>query len=87
YAKYCGVKHAIGVANGLDALILIIRAYKEMGIFNEGDEIIVPSINVLLAPIEHPLLRIVRSNRSGYTLDLGTKSLVNVTLGLPGCVN
>lgn len=50
YAKYCGVKHAIGVANGLDALILIIRAYKEMGIFQDGDEIIVPS-NTYIASI------------------------------------
>ena len=39
FAKYCGVKHCLGVANGLDALILIIRAYKELGVFEEGDEI------------------------------------------------
>jgi len=50
FAAYCGVKHAIGVANGLDALILIIRAYKELGVFNEGDEILVPS-NTYIASI------------------------------------
>ncbi|MBS1520091.1 MAG: DegT/DnrJ/EryC1/StrS family aminotransferase [Bacteroidetes bacterium] len=50
YAAYCGTKHAIGVANGLDALILIIRAYKELGVFEEGDEIIVPS-NTFIASI------------------------------------
>jgi len=50
YAAYCGTKHAIGVANGLDALILIIRAYKELGVFEEGDEIIVPS-NTYIASI------------------------------------
>src|SRR3569623_45420 len=50
FAKYCGTKHAIGVANGLDALILIIRAYKELGVFAEGDEIIVPS-NTFFASI------------------------------------
>lgn len=31
FANYCGTKYAIGVANGLDALILIIRAYLKMG--------------------------------------------------------
>jgi dTDP-4-amino-4,6-dideoxygalactose transaminase len=39
YAKYCGVKHCIGVGNGLEALHLILRGY---GI-GQGDEVIVPS--------------------------------------------
>lgn len=43
FAIYCGTKYAIGVANGLDALILIIRAWKELGKLKEGDEIIVPA--------------------------------------------
>lgn len=46
FAKYCGVRHCIGVANGLDALTLIIKAY---GI-GEGDEVIVPS-NTYIASI------------------------------------
>ncbi|HNW26627.1 MAG TPA: DegT/DnrJ/EryC1/StrS family aminotransferase [Candidatus Gastranaerophilaceae bacterium] len=46
FAKYCGVKHAIGVANGLDALNLIIKAYG----FGKGDEIIVPA-NTYIASI------------------------------------
>lgn len=50
FANYCGTKYAIGVANGLDALILIIRAYKEMGLFKDGDEILVPS-NTYIASI------------------------------------
>lgn len=50
FAEYCGTKYAIGVANGLDALILILRAYKEMGIMSEGDEVIVPS-NTYIASI------------------------------------
>ncbi|MBC7384385.1 MAG: DegT/DnrJ/EryC1/StrS family aminotransferase [Bacteroidia bacterium] len=50
YAQYCGTKHCIGVANGLDALTLIIRAYKEMGIFADGDEVIVPA-NTYIASI------------------------------------
>lgn len=39
FAAYCGTKYALGVANGLDAINLIIRAYG----FGPGDEIIVPS--------------------------------------------
>src|ERR1700744_5485803 len=50
FAAYCDTKHCIGVANGLDALILIIRAYKELGMFADGDEIIVPS-NTYIASI------------------------------------
>lgn len=46
FAKFCGVKHCIGVANGLDALNLIIKAYG----FGQGDEIIVPA-NTYIASI------------------------------------
>jgi len=50
FAEYCGSKYAIGVANGLDALILILRAYKELGFMKDGDEVIVPS-NTYIASI------------------------------------
>ena len=46
FANYCGTKYCVGVANGLDAINLIIRAYG----FKEGDEIIVPS-NTYIATI------------------------------------
>lgn len=46
FAEYCGTKYALGVANGLDALELIIRAYN----IGEGDEVIVPS-NTYIATI------------------------------------
>jgi dTDP-4-amino-4,6-dideoxygalactose transaminase len=42
-AATCGARHCVGVSNGLDALRLILRAYKEMGIISEGDEVIVPA--------------------------------------------
>jgi dTDP-4-amino-4,6-dideoxygalactose transaminase len=48
--KYIGCNHFIGVANGLDALRIIIRAYIELGVFKEGDEIIVPA-NTYIATI------------------------------------
>jgi dTDP-4-amino-4,6-dideoxygalactose transaminase len=50
FSTYCGVDHTIGVANGLDALRLILRAYIEMGIMQEGDEVIVPA-NTYIASI------------------------------------
>lgn len=46
FAKFCGTKYALGVANGLDALNLIIKAYG----FGVGDEIIVPA-NTYIASI------------------------------------
>ncbi|UXD87941.1 DegT/DnrJ/EryC1/StrS family aminotransferase [Thalassolituus hydrocarboniclasticus] len=50
FADYCGTKHCIGVANGLDALILVLRAWKEMGKLKDGDEVIVPA-NTYIASI------------------------------------
>ncbi|RFZ84809.1 DegT/DnrJ/EryC1/StrS family aminotransferase [Mucilaginibacter terrenus] len=50
FAHYCGVQHCIGVANGLDALTLIFRAYKELGLMTDGDEVLVAS-NAYIASI------------------------------------
>lgn len=50
YADFIGVNHTIGVANGLDALRIILKAYIEMGVMVEGDEIIVPA-NTYIASI------------------------------------
>ena len=50
YADFIGTKFCIGCANGLDALTLIFRAYKEMGIMKDGDEVIVPA-NTFIASI------------------------------------
>ena len=50
YAGFTGSRHCIGVANGLDALRLILRAYMELGVLEEGDEIIVPA-NTFIASI------------------------------------
>lgn len=50
YAEFIGTKHCIGVANGLDALRLILKAYIELGIMQEGDEVIVPA-NTYIASI------------------------------------
>ena len=50
FSNYCGVKYTIGTSNGLDALTLIFRAYKEMGLMKDGDEVLVPS-NTYIASI------------------------------------
>lgn len=50
YATYIGTEECVAVANGLDALYLILRGYKEMGIMQDGDEIIVPA-NTYIATI------------------------------------
>lgn len=50
FANYCQSNYCIGVANGLDALILILKAYQELGVMSPGDEIIVPA-NTYIASI------------------------------------
>ena len=74
FAQFCGTKHCITVASGLDALILIIRAYKELGIFEEEDEIIVPAntfIATVLAITENNLKPVfVEPDINTYNIDV-----------------
>lgn len=73
-AEYIGVNNAIGVANGLDALRLILKAYIEMGIMMEGDEIIVPAntyIATILAITDNRLKPVlVEPDINTYNLDI-----------------
>lgn len=73
FANYCGTKHCVGVANGLDALILILRAYKQLGKLKDGDEIIVPAntyIATILSITESKLKPVlVEPNRQYYNID------------------
>lgn len=50
FSEYCGCRHCIGTGNGLDALTIILLAYKELGTMAEGDEVIVPA-NTYIATI------------------------------------
>lgn len=72
FSEYCGSKHSIGVANGLDALTLTLRAWKEMGKLQAGDEVIVPSntyIASILAITENDLKPVlVEPNITTYNL-------------------
>ena len=73
FAEYCGTQFAIGVANGLDALILTLRAWKELGKLKDGDEVIVPSntyIASILAITANNLTPVlVEPNISTYNID------------------
>jgi dTDP-4-amino-4,6-dideoxygalactose transaminase len=73
YAKYIGSKHCISVANGLDALRLILKAYIEMGLMSPGDEVIVPAntyIASMLAISDNRLKPIlVEPNIDTYQMD------------------
>ena len=50
FAEYCGTGYAVGTGNGLDAIRLILEAYKISGKLQNGDEIIVPA-NTYIATI------------------------------------
>ena len=73
-AKFNGVKHAIGVANGLDALKLILKAYMDLGVMQEGDEVIVPAntyIASLLAISDNQLVPVlVEPDAQNFNLDI-----------------
>jgi dTDP-4-amino-4,6-dideoxygalactose transaminase len=73
-SNYIGCDHAIGVANGLDALRLILKAYIELGVMSEGDEIIVPAntyIASLLAISDNGLVPIlIEPNTDTYNIDI-----------------
>ena len=62
FASYCGSKYCVGVANGLDALTLTLRAWKELGKIVDGDEVVVPAntyIASILAITENSLIPVM----------------------------
>ena len=79
FSSYCETKHCIGVANGLDALTLTLRAWKELGKLKDGDEVIVQAntyIASVLAITENNLIPVlVEPDPSTFNLD--TKSIIN----------
>jgi len=99
-AEYIRVKHAIACGNGLDALRLILKAYKELGILKDGDEIIVPAntyIATILAITDNQLKPVlVEPDINTYNLDISliekyinenTKAIVVVHLYGQVCWN
>lgn len=74
YARYCGARYCIGVGNGLDALTLTLRAWKELGKIKSGDEVLVPAntfIASVLAITENGLVPVlVEPNNLSYNIDV-----------------
>ncbi|NWA26178.1 DegT/DnrJ/EryC1/StrS family aminotransferase [Pseudomonas gingeri] len=72
FSAYSGSQHCIGVANGLDALNLTLRAWKELGKLKDGDEVIVPAntyIASILAITENRLVPVlVEPEATSYNL-------------------
>ncbi len=79
FAKYCGSEYSVGVANGLDALTLTLRAWKELGKLQDGDEVIVQAntyIASILAITENNLTPVlVEPNPDTFNLDV--KTIIN----------
>lgn len=73
-AQYIGSPHAVGVANGLDALRLIFKAYLQLGQLKVGDEVIVPAntyIASLLAMTDNRLKPVfAEPDIENYNLDI-----------------
>nr|AXY99957.1 qdtB [Proteus penneri] len=62
FSVYCGTQYSIGVANGLDALTLVLRAWKELGKVKSGDEVIIQAntyIASILAITENNLIPVL----------------------------
>jgi len=93
FSSYCGTEQCVGVANGLDALILILEAYKIMGLMVEGDEVIVPSntyiasilaiskaglVPVLVEP--HPYTYNLDAHKAEAAISEKTKAIMHVHL-------
>ena len=73
YAQYCGTRHCVGVGNGLAALVLVLRAWIQLGVMQAGDEVIVPAntyIATILAITENDLTPVlVEPDDATFNLD------------------
>ena len=73
FSKYCGTEHCVGLGNGLDALVLIFKAYIQLGKLQKGDEVIVPAntyIASVLAILQADLIPVlVEPKLETYNID------------------
>ncbi|MGQ7092273.1 DegT/DnrJ/EryC1/StrS family aminotransferase, partial [Escherichia coli] len=78
FAAYCGVKYALGVANGLDALTLVLRAWKELGLLKDNDHVLVPAntyIASVMAITQNNLIPVF-AEPDPDTFNISAKSLI-----------
>ena len=73
FAEYCGTEYCIGTGNGMDALLLIFKAWMELGLVQEGDEVIVPANTYIasILPVIHAGLKpiFVEPDKRTFNLD------------------
>jgi len=73
FANYCGSKYCVGVGNGFEALVLIFKAYIELGQLKKGDEVMVPAntyIASILAILQADLIPVlVEPKLETYNID------------------
>jgi len=74
FSNYCGCKDTIGVANGLDALTLTLKAWKELGRIKDGDEVLVPAntyiASVLAITASNLVPKFVEPNINNFNIDI-----------------
>ena len=77
FAHFCGTKHCIGVGNGLDALLLILKGYIQLGIIKKGDEIIIRNGEIIPADA----LLVEGSGHIDYSFVTGESDTVDIRPG------
>ena len=85
-AAFCGCRYAVGTANGLDALRLILLSYIALGVMSPGDEVIVPAntyIATFLAVTHAGLVPVpVESDMMSYNIDVNAIADVVTAINL-----
>lgn len=77
FASYCGTRFCMGVSNGLDALILIFKAYLELGVLKPNDEVLVPANTYIasILSIIHSGLKPIFVEPDEFTYNISTEEI------------
>jgi len=79
FRNFCGTKHCITTANGLDALIIVLKSWIELDKLNYGDEVIVPANTYIasIIAIHEAGLKPVLVEPENSTFNIDPKKIVN----------